>query len=91
MAIHQATFLFITFRQRLLSFATTLPRKLVGKTEHEMSMIIDAQVCEVLTELSELPERVTQKQLDYFNEARERRKAAGGAQSPAPSRPGSSS
>ena len=68
-AIHQATFLLITFRQRLLSFATTLPRKLVNKTEHEMKMIIDAQVREVLNELSEFPERVTQKQLDYFNEA----------------------
>ena len=29
-------------------------------------MIIDERVRECLTELSELPDRVTQKQLDYF-------------------------
>jgi hypothetical protein len=89
-AIHQATFLLITFRQRLLSFATTLPRKLVGKTEHEMRMIIDAQVRECLTELSELPERVTQKQLDYFNEGNGKKQLAE-RKAPRPGRPGSSS
>ena len=91
MAIHQATFLFVTFRQRLLSFATTLPRKLVNKSEHEMRMIIDAQVRECLTELSEFPERITQKQLDYFNEtSKNGKKQPAKRKTPRRSRPGSS-
>ena len=65
--IHQAAFLFVATRQRLLALPTSLPRKLVGKTEHEMRMILDGAIRECLTELSTLPDRVTQAEYDAFN------------------------
>ena len=55
-------------------------------------MIIDAQVRECLTELSEFPERVTQKQLDYFNEtSKNGKKRPAKRKAPRPGRTGSSS
>jgi hypothetical protein len=65
-ALKQATFLFVTCRQRLLALASSLPRKLVGKAPHEMKMIIDGQVRECLTELSALPDRVTREEYEAF-------------------------
>jgi hypothetical protein len=38
----------------------------VGKTPHEMKMIIDGQVRECLTELSTLPDRITREQYADF-------------------------
>jgi hypothetical protein len=79
-AIQQASFLFISIRQRLLSLATSLPRKLAGKSPHEMKMILDRQIRECLTELSELPDRITREQWEDFVEAE---KAENGEKQPA--------
>ena len=83
-AIRQASFLFVAFRQRMLLLPTQLARKCVGKGEHEIRMIIDGQIRACLTELSELPDRVTQKQLDYFNEAKNGKKQPAKRKAPRP-------
>jgi hypothetical protein len=43
----------IVIRSRLLLLPTQLARKCVGKSEHEMRMIIDAGIREALTALSD--------------------------------------
>jgi hypothetical protein len=67
-AVKQSSFIMASIRQRLLSLAGSLPRKLAGKSQHEMKLIIDASIRECLTELSKLPERVTQEEYNYFKE-----------------------
>jgi hypothetical protein len=60
-AIRQVSFLCVALRQRLLGLAGVLPRKLVGKSQHEMKMIVDSAVRECLTEMSELPNVITRE------------------------------
>src|SRR5262245_12478490 len=67
-AVKQASFLFAACRQRMLSLAGSLPRKLVGKTAHEIKLILDAAIRECLTELAELPNRITQEEFEDFVE-----------------------
>jgi hypothetical protein len=52
-ALRQASYIFVAIRQKLLGLPTLLARKLAGKTQHEMRMIIDAEVRGCLTELSD--------------------------------------
>ena len=81
-AIHQASFLFVAVRQKLLALPAPLPRRLEGKNPHERKMIIDEAIRGCLTELAELPNVITREHYAAFkseNRKRcpEKRKAAG--------------
>jgi hypothetical protein len=65
-AMKQASFLFVSIRQRLLALPTQLVRKLDVPDKPRARMIIDASIRECLTELSELPDRVTREQYEDF-------------------------
>ena len=52
-ALRQASFIFVSIKQKLLGLPTLLARKCAGKTQHEMRMIIDAEIRGCLTELSD--------------------------------------
>lgn len=54
----QLGFLLTGLRQRLLSFAYALPPRLVGKTEHEMGRLLDAEVRAALKDIAAWPERM---------------------------------
>jgi hypothetical protein len=71
-AVKQSSFIMVSIRQRLLSLAGSLPRKLSGKSQHEMKMIIDASIRECLTELSELPQRITRERFEDFVESEQK-------------------
>jgi hypothetical protein len=60
----QASFLFVTFRERLLARARKLPRKLLGKSLHEMKLILHEDACEYLNELEALPDVITCEQFE---------------------------
>ena len=51
----RAGFLLTGMRQELLSFPHSLPRLLVGKSEHEMLLIIKEKVCALLRDLAAWP------------------------------------
>jgi hypothetical protein len=64
MAQRQASFLLVIFRERLLARARKLPRKLVGKSAHEMKLILHEDACEYLNELEQLPDVLTREQFE---------------------------
>jgi hypothetical protein len=68
-AVMQASFLFGAIRQKMLALPTLLVRKLQVPDAHQARMIIDADIRELLTELSKLPEVITQRQFEDFIEA----------------------
>ena len=53
----QLGFLLTGLRQRLMSFAYALPRRLVNKTEHEIGRLLDAEVRAALKDITTWPER----------------------------------
>jgi hypothetical protein len=54
----RTSFFLVAFRERLLSFPRTLPRKLAGKSPHEMRLVIEAEVKLALSELADMPQRL---------------------------------
>ena len=52
-------FLLTGLRQRLMSFSYALPRRLVGKTEHEIGRIVDEEVRAALRDIADWPEKMT--------------------------------
>jgi hypothetical protein len=88
-AVHQASFLFVACRQRLLALPAPLARKIEGKTQHEARMIIDSAIREALTELAELPNVITRGEYEAFDSENgekqpEKRKAPGSRASKTP-------
>jgi hypothetical protein len=55
-------------RQHILGFVSTLPHRLIGTTEHEMSIILRAELHRLLKDLAQWPSRAvdpnSQKQID---------------------------
>jgi hypothetical protein len=55
-------------RQHILGFVSTLPHRLIGTTEHEMSIILRAELHRLLKDLAQWPSRAVdpnwQKQID---------------------------
>jgi hypothetical protein len=62
----RAGWLLTGLRAQLLSFPHSLPRLLVGKTEHEMLVIIKEQVYGLLTDLAAWPRKFASS--DWFNQ-----------------------
>ena len=54
----RTSFFLVAFRERLLSLPRTLPRKLAGKSPHEMRLVIEAEVKSALNELADMPQTV---------------------------------
>jgi hypothetical protein len=55
----QAAYLLTGMRQRVLSFPHALPRRLVGKNEHEIGQILREECHALLRDLATWPERMT--------------------------------
>jgi hypothetical protein len=55
----QAAFLLSGLRQRVMPFAYTLPRRLVGKTQHEIALILRQECNAMLRDLAAWPEKMT--------------------------------
>jgi hypothetical protein len=55
----QAAFLLTGLRQRVLSFPYALPQRLVGKTQHEIAMILREECHAMLRDLAAWPEKMT--------------------------------
>ena len=56
----QAAYLMITFRQRMMSLGTGWARRFVGLQDvHEAKKLLDEMARETLTELADLPQKVT--------------------------------
>ena len=69
-ATRQASFLFVTIRQRLLALPPLLARRLDVPDKHQARMIIDSAIREVLTELAELPNVITRGQYEAQGKGR---------------------
>ena len=54
----QLGFLLTGLRQRMMSFSYALPRRLVGKSEHEIGRIIDEEARAMLRDLPNWPEKM---------------------------------
>jgi hypothetical protein len=54
----QLGFLLTGLRQRLLSFSYALPRRLVGKPEHDIGRILDAEVRAALRDIAAWPAKL---------------------------------
>jgi hypothetical protein len=54
----QLGFCLTGLRQRLMSFASALPPRLVGQTEHAIGRIIDEEVRSALKDIASWPERM---------------------------------
>jgi hypothetical protein len=65
-AVRQASYLIIAVRQHMLALAGVLPRKLVGRSEHEMKQAIDSAVRACLNELAELPNVITRSDYERY-------------------------
>jgi hypothetical protein len=51
-------FLLTGMRQRLMSFAYALPRRLVNRTEHEIGKILDEEMRSALRDIAKWPDRM---------------------------------
>jgi hypothetical protein len=51
----QLGYLLTTMRQHILGFVSTLPHKLIGKNQHEMSVILRAESHRLLKDLAQWP------------------------------------
>ena len=60
LVIDQAAYLMIAFRQKMMTLGQRWSRRFVGLSDvHEAKRLIDEMARETLTELSELPQKVT--------------------------------
>jgi hypothetical protein len=60
----QLSFGLTTLRQRLMSFAYALPPRLVGRTEHEIGLILDGEMRSALSDIVNSPGRLGQPDWD---------------------------
>ncbi len=63
-AVRQASYLFVTIRQRLLAMPSVLARKINTPDRHATRMLIDSEIRAALTELAELPNVITRGQYE---------------------------
>jgi phage terminase Nu1 subunit (DNA packaging protein) len=75
-AMRQASFLFVTIRQRLLALPAQLARRLEVPDKHQARMIIDSAIREALTELAELPDVITREQYEDFVEENDEKQSS---------------